>query len=156
MITFANPYYFILLVLPVLMVVWHFLRSRGAEAALTYASTEPLSRPVRTVRTMLVHLPMVLRVLSVVAVIICLARPQTSNALREREVEGIDIILTMDISTSMLTPDIHPNRIIASRDVAIEFVQNRPNDNIGLVLFGGEAFMQCPMTTDHAALLSFF
>ena len=154
MITFANPYYFILLVLPVLMVVWHFLRSRGAEAALTYASTEPLSRPVRTVRTMLVHLPMALRVLSVVAVIICLARPQTSNALREREVEGIDIILTMDISTSMLAQDFRPNRFEAAKDVACQFVSGRESDNIGFVIFAAESFTQVPMTTDKAAIVN--
>lgn len=156
MLTFANPYYLILLILPIALVVWHFLRASRYEPALSMASTDAFRRPVRTLRTGLVHLPFVLRVLCLVAVILCLARPQTQNALREREVEGIDIILTMDVSTSMLTPDIQPSRIDAVREVAIDFVHNRPYDNIGLVLFGGEAYMQCPLTTDHAALLSLF
>lgn len=156
MFTFANPLYFILLFIPVMMVVWHFLLKRKFEPAIKFASTEAYRQPVHTLRTALVHLPFVLRVIVVTLLIVCLARPQTQNALREREVEGIDIILTIDISTSMLTPDIQPSRISAAREVATEFVQNRPNDNIGLILFGGEAFMQCPPTTDHASLLSLF
>lgn len=88
--------------------------------------------------------------------IIVIARPQTQNALREKETEGIDIVMAIDISTSMLTPDLRPNRIEAAKQVACEFISNRPHDNIGLTLFGGEAFTQCPLTTDHMALLSMF
>lgn len=156
MISFANPLYLTLLVVPLLMLLWYFMFKRKHEPALRISSTEAYRRPIRTLRTSMIHLPFVLRTLAVTLLIIALARPQTQHALREREVEGIDILLTIDISTSMLTPDIKPSRISAAREVAVEFVQNRPNDNIGLVLFGGEAFMQCPPTTDHASLLSLF
>lgn len=94
--------------------------------------------------------------LTLALVIVILARPQTKHALSEKETEGINIMMVMDISVSMLTPDLQPNRLEAAKQVAYEFIQNRPNDNIGLTLFGGEAFTQCPMTTDHASLLSMF
>ena len=118
------------------------------------ATTEMYRQPVRTLRTSLIHLPFCLRLLTIVFVIICLARPQTTKSFNRGEVEGIDIIMTMDISTSMEARDIRPSRIEAAKLVGSEFIQNCPNDNIGLVLFGGEAFMQCPLTTDHTALLS--
>lgn len=120
------------------------------------ATTEQYRHMPRTPRLSLIHLPFVLRMLVFVLIVIVLARPQTQNAWSEHETEGIDIVMAMDISTSMLTPDLSPNRIEAAKRVAYEFISNRPNDNIGLTLFGGEAFTQCPLTTDHAALLSMF
>ena len=87
-------------------------------------------------------------------IVFVLARPQTHNAWDERSVEGIDIMLAMDVSTSMLAEDLKPNRLEAAKDVASEFIADRPNDNIGLTIFAGEAFTQCPMTTDHASLLN--
>ncbi len=120
------------------------------------ATTEQYRVMPRTLRLSLIHLPFTLRMLSFVLLVLVLARPQTRNTLNERETEGIDIVMAMDISTSMLTPDLQPNRIEAAKKVAYEFISNRPNDNIGLTLFGGEAFTQCPLTTDHAALLSMF
>lgn len=105
-------------------------------------------------RTRLIHLPMALRCI-VFAMIVCvLARPQTHNAWNEQTVEGIDIMLAMDVSTSMLAEDLKPNRLEAAKNVAAEFIAGRPNDNIGLTIFAGEAFTQCPMTTDHTSLLN--
>lgn len=87
-------------------------------------------------------------------IVLALARPQTHSAWDERTVEGIDIMLAMDVSTSMLAEDLRPNRIEAAKDVAASFITDRPDDNIGLTIFAGEAFTQCPMTTDHASLLN--
>lgn len=105
-------------------------------------------------RIRLIHLPMLLRCITFTLIIIVLARPQTHNAWDKKSVEGIDIMLAMDVSTSMLAEDLHPNRIEAAKAVAAEFIAGRPNDNIGLTIFAGEAFTQCPMTTDHASLLN--
>ncbi len=102
------------------------------------------------------HLPFFLRTVLYVLAVIILARPQTGSSWRTGQTEGIDIMMALDISTSMATPDISPNRITAARDVALDFINNRPNDNIGLTLFGGEAFTQCPLTTDHATLMQSF
>ena len=96
---------------------------------------------------------MVLRCIVFSLVVIVLARPQTHNSWGSRTVEGIDIMLAMDVSTSMLAEDLRPNRMEAAKDVAAEFISGRPTDNIGLTIFAGESFTQCPMTTDHASLL---
>lgn len=107
-----------------------------------------------SLRVRLMHLPMVLRCLAFAFIVTALARPQTHNAWDEKSVEGIDIMLAMDVSTSMLAEDLRPNRIEAAKEVAAAFISDRPNDNIGLTIFAGEAFTQCPMTTDHASLLN--
>ena len=96
--------------------------------------------------------PMALRCIAFILIVVALARPQTRNAWNEKTVEGIDIMLAMDVSTSMLAEDLKPNRIEAAKAVAGEFIADRPNDNIGLTIFAGEAFTQCPMTVDHASL----
>lgn len=107
----------------------------------------------KTLRVRLIHLPMVLRCIGFALIVIALARPQTHNSWDNKSVEGIDIMLAMDVSTSMLAEDLKPNRMEAAKDVAHEFISGRPNDNIGLTIFAGEAFTQCPMTTDHTSLL---
>ena len=98
--------------------------------------------------------PMVLRCIAFILIAIALARPQTHNAWNEKTVEGIDIMLAMDVSTSMLAEDLKPNRIEAAKAVAAEFIADRPNDNIGLTIFAGESFTQCPMTADHTSLVN--
>lgn len=105
-------------------------------------------------RMRIVNLPMVLRCATFVLIVIILARPQTHNAWDKKSVEGIDIMLAMDVSTSMLAEDLRPNRIEAAKEVAAEFISGRPDDNIGLTIFAGEAFTQCPMTGDHTSLLN--
>ena len=95
-----------------------------------------------------------LRIATFTLLVLVLARPQTSNSWKNKSVEGIDIMLAMDVSTSMLAEDLKPNRIEAAKAVASEFIIGRPNDNIGLSIFAGEAFTQCPMTTDHTSLLN--
>ncbi len=154
--TFANVEFLLLELLLIPYVLWYFLLRRKSEPCALMATTELYRKVPHTFRMSLIHLPFVLRMLTFTFLVIILARPQTQNTLNENEVEGIDIMMAMDISTSMLTPDLSPNRIEAAKQVAYEFISNRPNDNIGLTLFGGEAFTQCPLTTDHAALLSMF
>src|SRR5574344_2102065 len=102
----------------------------------------------------LIHLPLLLRIITFVMIILVLARPQTHNSWKNESTEGIDIMLAMDVSTSMLAEDLKPNRIEAAKAVAAEFISGRPNDNIGLTIFAGEAFTQCPITTDHQSLLN--
>ncbi len=154
---FAQPGYFYLLLLLIPLTVWHFLMKRKHEATLKYASVSLFARKsIWTWRTVLIPLPLMLRMATLILVVTILARPETHESLTESEREGIDIMIAMDISTSMLTPDLKPNRIEAAKQVAIEFIANRPNDNIGLTLFGGEAFTQCPLTMNHASLLSMF
>jgi Ca-activated chloride channel family protein len=105
-------------------------------------------------RVRLMPLSMILRLVAFVLLIIVLARPQTQNSWKNKTIEGIDIMLAIDVSTSMLAEDLKPNRMEAAKQVAAEFIAGRPNDNIGLSIFAGEAFTQCPMTTDHASLLN--
>lgn len=153
---FANPAYFLLLLLLVPFILWYvFLRDRY-ETTMKVASTQGYRRMPSTWRTRLVHAPFLLRMLAFVMIVFVLARPQTSDPRTEQDVEGIDIMMAMDISVSMLTPDLEPNRMEAAKAVGIEFIAGRKNDNIGLSLFGGEAFTKCPMTTDHSLLLSMF
>lgn len=102
----------------------------------------------------LAHLPMLLRCVVYALIVLVLARPQTNNPVGNEQVEGINIMLALDVSASMLSDDVEPNRIEAAKSVAREFISSRPNDNIGLTIFAGEAFTQCPMTTDHASLLN--
>lgn len=154
--SFAHPEYFLLLLLIIPLMLWHVLLRRRHEPALRVATTDFDRRLPLTVRTVLARVPFMLRVLAFVLLITALARPQTSHSLTEGETEGINIMMTMDISVSMLTPDLNPNRLEAAKQVAIEFISGRPNDNIGLTLFGGEAFTNCPLTTHHASLLSMF
>lgn len=154
--TFASPLYFLLLLLLIPYFIWHFLFSGKHEAHIQWASTESFRKSPHTWRTRLIHTPFFLRIVCFVLIVFTLARPQTDSSWQTGETEGIDIMLALDISTSMATPDISPNRITAAKDVALNFISNRPNDNIGLTLFGGEAYTQCPLTTDHAMLVQTF
>jgi Ca-activated chloride channel family protein len=108
----------------------------------------------RSWKVTLMPLQLILRLAVFVLLILILARPQTHNSWNNKSVEGIDIMMAMDVSGSMLAEDLKPNRIEAAKQVAAEFIAGRPNDNIGLTIFAGEAFTQCPMTTDHASLLN--
>jgi len=110
----------------------------------------------KTLKIKLLHVPFILRCLAIIMVIIALARPQASNSWRTESTEGIDIMLALDISGTMMAEDLKPNRLEASKAVASEFILSRPNDNIGLVVFAGESFTQCPLTTDHAVLINLF
>lgn len=151
---FSNPLYFLLLLPIIPYVAWYVLNHKKAIPAMKVSSTISYRRIKPTWRVRLTHLPFILFVAGYVALVIALARPQTANSWSDTSVEGIDIMLCMDVSTSMLAEDLKPNRVQAARNVAIEFVNGRENDNIGLTIFAAEAYTQCPMTMDHAALLN--
>lgn len=151
---FANKEYFLLLLLLIPYILWYFLDNKKKEPTLRMSDTFAYLYAQKSWKVRLVHLPMVLRCIVFSLVVIVLARPQTHNSWGSRTVEGIDIMLAMDVSTSMLAEDLRPNRMEAAKDVAAEFINGRPTDNIGLTIFAGESFTQCPMTTDHASLLN--
>ena len=155
---FHSPLYLLLLLLLIPYIIWYFFfRNSGeakSEVTVRFSDTAPYRFKATSWRVRLIALPMLLRCASFVFIVIALARPQTHNAWDERTVEGIDIMLAMDVSTSMLAEDLKPNRIEAAKAKASEFIADRPNDNIGLTIFAGEAFTQCPMTTDHTTLLN--
>lgn len=151
---FVNKEYFLLLLLLIPYVLWYFLYHKKSEPTIRMGDTYAYQNAHRSWRVRIMHTPMLLRCITFVLIIFALARPQTHNSWDNKSVEGIDIMLTMDVSTSMLAEDLKPNRIEAAKEVASEFISGRPNDNIGLTIFAGEAFTQCPMTVDHASLLN--
>ena len=151
---FANKEYFLLLLLLIPWVLWYFLYQRKKEPTLLLSDTYAYQFASKSWRQYILGLPTLLHSFIFVMVVFILARPQTYNAWGQNSVEGIDIMLAMDVSTSMLAEDLKPNRMEAAKDVAAEFISGRPNDNIGLTIFAGEAFTQCPMTTDHQSLLN--
>ncbi len=153
-LNFLHPGYFYLLLLLIPAVVWYGYRNNRIQSDLRMPQLGSLRQMSRGPRVYFRHVPLVMRLLTVTLLIIVLARPQSTNRWENETVEGIDIMLALDISGSMLAGDFSPNRIEASKEVATEFVSGRPNDRIGLVLFGGESFTQCPLTTDHAALIN--
>ena len=150
---FASKGYFLLLLLLIPYILWYFLYRRKNEPTMRMSDTRMYQYAPKSMRVRLIHLPMVMRCVCYALVVCAMARPQTHSSWDNKMVEGIDIMLAMDVSTSMLAEDLKPNRIEAAKDVATEFISGRRNDNIGLSIFAGEAFTQCPMTTDHASLL---
>ena len=152
--TFANSEYLFLLILLIPYIVWYLIYRQKSAPSIRVSSTEAMRRAPKSFRQYLLHLPFLCRLVCLTMAIVALARPQTSNDWSNKSVEGIDIMLCMDVSTSMLAEDLKPNRIEAAKDVAIKFINGRPDDNIGLTVFAGEAYTQCPMTVDHAVLLN--
>ena len=153
-ITFAEPFYLYLLVVVPAMVVFYVLKQHKANASLRMPGLSPFKGTGLTFRHYLRHILFAFRVLAITLLIIVLARPQATNKFHDITTEGIDIVLTLDISGSMLARDFKPDRLEASKNVATEFISGRPYDRIGLVVFSGESFTQCPLTTDHAVLIN--
>ena len=151
---FANQEYLFLLLLIIPYLLWYVLYRKKTEPTLRMSDTFAFRYAPKSWKVRLMPLQLLLRILVFVLVVLILARPQTSNSWKSKTVEGIDIMLAMDVSTSMLAEDLKPNRIEAAKNVAAEFIVGRPNDNIGLTIFAGEAFTQCPMTVDHSSLLN--
>ncbi len=154
--TFASPGYLFLLLLLVPIVGWYIWKLHSAHAAVQLSSIASLQQQPKSLRVWLIHVPFVLRVLLVTLLSLALARPQLSNRWQSESTEGIDIMMALDISGTMLGEDLKPNRLEAAKAVATDFVLSRPNDQIGLVVFAGESFTQCPLTTDHAVLVNLF
>ncbi|MBR0334536.1 MAG: VWA domain-containing protein [Bacteroidales bacterium] len=154
--TFAHPYYFLLLLLLIPAILWYVLKRKQRYASLQVSNTFAFKQMPKTWKQRCQHLPFVLRCLVFSLVVVVLARPQSVDSWQNTSTEGIDIVVALDISTSMLAEDLKPNRLEAAKSIASSFVADRHNDNIGLVLFAGESFTQCPLTTDHAVLMNLF
>ncbi len=151
---FANKEYLFLLLLVIPYILWYAMYRKKTEPTMRMSDTFAFRDAPKSWKVRLMPLSMLLRVTAFTMIVVALARPQTQNSWKNKTVEGIDIMLAMDVSTSMLAEDLKPNRIEAAKQVASEFISGRPDDNIGLSIFAGEAFTQCPMTTDHASLLN--
>jgi len=154
MIIFANLAYLFLLLLLIPVITWYIWKQRKSDAGIQISTTRAFAKTPKTYKYYLKHIPFVLRLGALTALIVVLARPQKTDVLSNESIEGIDIMIVLDVSTSMLAEDLQPNRLEASKSVAAEFIMSRPNDNIGLVIFAGESFTQSPLTTDHVALVN--
>lgn len=152
-ISFANPEFFWALLIIPLMIIWYILRQKKLYGTIKISTTEGFTNsPLVIFR----HSLILFRIIGVAALIVALARPQTSLSWQDVTTEGIDIAIAIDISGSMLAEDFKPNRLEASKQVAMDFISERPYDRIGLVVYAGESFTQCPLTTDHDVLLNLF
>lgn len=151
-IHFANSLYLLFLLIIPLLIVWYWFRNKRNIPEIQVSTTQSLTRIKKTFREQFRHGIFALRMLAIAFLIIALARPQSNLSRQDVSIEGIDIILALDISGSMIAEDFKPNRIEAAKNVAMDFIDGRPNDRIGLVIFSSESFTQCPLTTDHAVL----
>ena len=153
-VKYANPEWLWALLILVPMVAYYVYRTRQGGATLQISTTDGLRRLGRTPKYYLRHLPFVLRCAAVALLVVAMARPQSAESNSSTTTEGIDIVMAVDVSGSMLARDFDPDRITAAKEVASRFIVDRPSDRIGLVVFAGESFTQSPLTTDKASLLS--
>ncbi|MDE6270695.1 MAG: VWA domain-containing protein [Muribaculaceae bacterium] len=151
----AHPQYLWLFLLYVPLIVWYLLKQRNARPYMALSTTEPFARLPRSWKQYVRHLLFVLRLGAIGCLIIVLARPQLKDNWRTTHTEGTDIVLAMDISSSMLARDFKPDRLEAAKSVAAKFISGRENDNIGIVIFAGESLTGMPMTVDRSQLLSY-
>jgi Ca-activated chloride channel family protein len=155
-IEFAHPGFFWLLISIPLMVGWYIWKQKQLQGNLAMPTIRGFAMITKSMLPRFRHLSIILRSLAMAALIIALARPQSSLSWQDTTTEGIDIVIASDISGSMLAEDFKPNRLEAGKNIAIDFIQNRPNDRIGLVVFSGESFTQCPLTIDHSVLVNLY
>ena len=153
--TFVNNELLFLLIFPLIILIWYILKNKNINSNILFSDTGLISNRI-TLKNRLRHLPYLLKIIASVLMIFAIARPQSSSNWEESTTEGIDIVLAMDVSGSMLALDLKPDRLEASKNVAIDFISKRKNDRIGLVIFAGESFTQCPLTTDHNVLINLF
>jgi Ca-activated chloride channel homolog len=150
--TYAHPelFYLLLALLPV--IGWYIYRHKKFSASLMIPTTRGFATAPKTWKHSLRHVLFIFRILAMALLIVVLARPQSTENWENVSTEGIDIVMAIDVSTSMLARDLKPDRLEAAKDVAMQFISGRPYDRIGLVVFSGESFTQCPLTTDHAVV----
>ena len=152
---FEYPKLLWLLAVPALLVLHYlYLELRGRHPHMRVSTAVPWTLKRRPLMAVMRHVPSALRIFALSMIVVAIARPRSSEQMERVDTEGIDIILTMDVSTSMLARDLTPDRISASKDIAIEFISQRPSDRMGIVVFAGESFTQCPLTTDRATLIN--
>lgn len=150
----ANPEYLYLLLVLVPLTAWYVWKEKKQVPTIQVSSDTAYRQFGNSWRKRLRHLPFLIRWILIALLIFILARPQSTERWQHDVTEGIDIVLALDVSTSMLAMDFKPNRIEAAKEIAIEFVSGRKNDRIGLVVFAGESFTQCPLTTDHPVVIN--
>lgn len=155
-IDFANPELFWLLSVVPVLIGWYTYKNLKLPTSVTFSNTAQLATSANRVMNVLRHIPFGMRVLAIGFIVFAMARPQSSLSWQNVTAEGIDIVVALDISGSMLAEDFEPNRLEAAKDVAMEFISERKNDRIGLVVYSGESFTQCPLTTDHDILKNLF
>jgi Ca-activated chloride channel family protein len=155
-ISFKNPEFFYLFLILLPMIAWYIWQQRKSGASIRFSSDMGFAKIPKSWKYYFRHSVFVFEMFSLSALIVALARPQSSNSWQNVTTEGIDIVIALDISTSMLAMDFSPNRLEAAKDVATQFISGRANDKIGLVVFSGESFTQCPLTTDHATVINLF
>ncbi len=155
-ITFANKELLLLLLVIPVLVAWYLLKNKTYHAEIKVSTTSGFEGLKPSLKTRMRHSIFVLRILALILIIVILARPQSRSSWKDIKTEGIDIVLSLDISTSMLAKDFKPDRLEAAKEIAVEFIDSRPNDRIGLVIFSGESFTQCPLTSDHAVIKNLF
>jgi Ca-activated chloride channel family protein len=155
MYRFADPQYLWLLLILPLLAYWYWKRYRKMSGRIRYSDISIIKQVGQTTKQRLRHGLFLLRLLFIALIIVAFARPQSGSKMRETSTEGVDIVLALDVSSSMLAEDFKPkNRLVAAKNVAEEFIQGRQNDRLGLVIFAGESFTQCPLTLDYGVLLS--
>ena len=153
-IVFANPEFFWLLLLLPLMLLWYWFWNKKSQANVTFSTTIAFKR-TNSWSDVLYHLLFVLRMIAIALIVVALARPQThSENAKTKITDGIDIVMAIDVSASMLSQDLKPNRFEALKKVASQFVKDRPNDRIGLVIYAGESYTKTPVTTDKSIILN--
>lgn len=153
-IVFENGWFLWFLLLIPLLTAWYIYRQGRANAPVTLSTAGFLTKGHKTFRHYLRHILFALRIAVIALVIVVIARPQNVDRWQSSTTEGIDIVLALDVSGSMLARDFSPDRLEASKNVATEFISGRPYDRIGLTVFSGESFTECPLTTDHAVLIN--
>lgn len=155
-ITFANPNLLYLLLLIVPIIIWYVFKHNKINASIQVSTLKGVGKKHITFKHILRHILFAFRMIVLILLIIALARPQSTLNWKNEKSEGIDIVLALDVSSSMLARDFDPDRLEASKNLAIQFINGRRNDRIGLVVFSGESFTQCPLTTDHNVLINLF
>ncbi len=155
-IEFANKEWFWALLIVPAILGYHIWQFKNYKAAIKLPTLHFFSGVSKSPKTYISQWLIVLRLFAICAIIVALARPQSSSSWQDINTEGIDIILALDISGSMLAEDLKPNRLEASKNVAVDFISKRPTDRIGLVVYSGESFTQCPLTSDHDVLKNLF
>ena len=152
---FEYPKLLWLMIVPALLVLHYiWVELSGRRPHMRVSTSVPWVAGGRSLMGIVRHVPFALRISALALIVVAIARPRSSQEMERVDTEGIDIILAMDVSTSMLARDFTPDRINASKDIAIEFISQRPSDRMGIVVFAGESFTQCPLTTDRATLIN--
>lgn len=154
MIEFGSPYFLYVLAIIPILIIWYIFYGKSQQAFIEFSDASIFASLPRSWKIYARHLPFALEMVALALLIIALARPQSSSTNQKVNVEGIDIVMTVDISSSMLAQDLKPDRLEAAKNVGAEFIAGRPEDRIGLVVFASETFTQVPLTTDHGMLLN--